>query len=508
MKTPLLENKFQDLADILKGAMASLAGFAGRTGARIVFLVFAGNFYGAVRLGELASVIAVIEILVMIGIFGFRRSLLEFLENAKGKKDTQYSLIVSALAVTFVVATTVAAVLALLWGPIGLNRKTELYPLFAFIIPFIALMDVLLTATRFKRIIRYEVFARSLVEPWSIAGFALLFFFLGWIESGLLLAYVGSLMAAFLFALWGFSREYKIREIFSAKVDFSFIKRMSFFSGPTAIVDAIGIAFRRADIIILSLFQPDAIVGVYYGVQNFATVIQKVRHVFDPILSPVVNQTLSQRGAKDAGQQLAQVCRWILMLIGIVYILMAFYAGSLLDLIGPGFDVGALALIIVLAAEGLESTFASTELPFVFKKPWKNLAMTLSAFLVHLTGLSILIPLFGITGAGCSLMISFTVLNGLRLFAVKKDFDITMLAWRYLKPVIAGGLAFGALTLANMYIDLHAVYFVPVGIALGIAVYAGMFWVMGASAEDRDFVAYLKGSKKVKLQVDKDFDKV
>ncbi|MCH7631528.1 MAG: hypothetical protein IIC07_06540, partial [Proteobacteria bacterium] len=85
MKTPLIDHKFKDLTDVLRGAAASLAGFAGRTAARVLFLFFAGNFYGAVRLGELASVIAVIEILVMLGIFGFRRSLLEFLEEAKGK---------------------------------------------------------------------------------------------------------------------------------------------------------------------------------------------------------------------------------------------------------------------------------------------------------------------------------------------------------------------------------------------------------------------------------------
>ncbi len=489
--------------------MASLAGFAGRTGARIVFLIFAGNFYGAVRLGELASVIAVIEILVMIGIFGFRRSLLEFLENAKGDKDKQKSLIVSALTMTLVVGTAAAIFLALLWDPIGLNKKNHLYPLFALIIPFIALMDVLLTATRFKRIIKYEVFARSLVEPWAIAVLAVTFYFVGWVESGLLLAYVGSLFAAFVFAFWSFGKVFKLAEVFQAKVDFSFIKRMSFFSGPTAIVDAIGIAFRRADIIFLSLFTPDALVGVYYGIQNLATVIQKTRHVFDPILSPVVNQTLSQRGAKDAGQQLSQVCRWILTLLGIELVLIAFYSKSLLGVIGEGFEVGALALVIVLAAESLESTFASAELPFVFKKPWTNLSLTASAFAVHLIGLNVLIAPFGLAGAGSSLLISFTVLNSLRLIAIKKHFDIQLLAWRYLKPVIAGAAAYGVLYFANLEFNLHQVFLVPVGIGLGVGVYVAVFYLMGASGEDREFVSYLKGRKKpAKLQVDKDFDRV
>jgi len=508
VKTPLLDRKFQDLTDVLKGAAASLAGFAGRTGARIFFLFFAGNFYGAVRLGELASVIAVIEILVMLGIFGFRRSLLEFLEGAKGKPNQQYSLVLTALTVTLAIGTGLAVALALAWDAIGLNMKSPLYPLFAFLIPFVALMDVILTTTRFKRIVRYEVFARSLVEPWTIALSAVTFYFLGITESGLLFSYSVALIAAFSFALFAFGQVYEWKKLLKSRIEIGLIKNMVSFSGPTALVDAIGVAFRRADIIALSLFTPDAIVGVYYGIQNLATIIQKTRHVFDPILSPVINQTLSQRGAADAGQQLSQVCRWILTLLALQLAIMAFYAGPLLGLIGEGFAVGALAMVIVLSAEALEGSLASAELPFVFKKPILNLGLTATAFGLHVVGLSYLAPRFGMVGAASSFFIALLCLNTLRLIFIKKEFDISLLAWRYLKPLIAGTLAYLTLYEVGKFIDLTAVYLVPLGIGLGILVYVAAFWLMGASQEDKDFVQYLKSRKKPKLAVDKDFDRV
>jgi len=508
VKTPLIENKFKDLSDVLKGAAASLAGFAGRTGARVFFLFFAGNFYGAVRLGELASVIAVIEILVMLGIFGFRRSLLEFLEGAKGKPDAQYTLVLTALTMTFAIGATLAGSLALAWDFIGLNMKTPVYPLFAFLIPFVALMDVILTTTRFKRIVRYEVFARSLVEPWTLALAAVALYFLDIRESGLLLAYSISLMAAFGFSLFAFAQVYDWKKLLKSRVEFGLVKKMFFFSGPTALVDAIGVAFRRADIIVLSLFTPDAVVGIYYGVQNLATIIQKTRHIFDPILSPVINQTLSQRGNKDVGQQLSQVCRWILTLLALQLAIMAFYAEPLLGLIGEGFAIGALALIIVLTAEALEGTLASAELPFVFKKPLLNLGLTATAFGIHVAGLSYLVPRFGMVGAASSFLLALISLNTLRLIFIKREFDISLLAWRYLKPLIAGTIAYLVLVEAREYIDLTAVYLVPLGIALSIAVYVGAFWLMGASQEDKDFVQYLKSRKKPKLAVDKDFDRV
>ena len=508
VKTPLLDHKFKDLTDVLKGAAASLAGFAGRTGARVFFLFFAGNFYGAVRLGELASVIAVIEILVMLGIFGFRRSLLEFLEGAKNKPGEQYSMVKTALTVTFVIGTTLAVTLALVWDFIGLNMKTPLYPLFAFLIPFVAIMDVILTTTRFKRIIRYEVFARSLVEPWTLALAAITFYFLNIRESGLLLAYSASLIAAFLFALFAFHQVFDWKKLRAAEVKFSLVKKMMSFSGPTALVDAIGVAFRRADIIFLSIFSPDLIVGVYYGIQNLATIIQKTRHVFDPILSPVINQTLSQRGTKDVGEQLSQVCRWILTLLALQLAIMAFYSAPLLGLIGEGFAVGATALIIVLFAEALEGTLASAELPFVFKKPILNLVLTATAFGIHLVGLTYLTPRYGMVGAASSFLIALFCLNTLRLIFIKDKFDISLLAWRYLKPIIAGSLAYLALYYAGQYINLTVFYLVPVGIALGVTVYVAAFWAMGASQEDKDFVAYLRGRKKPELAVDKDYDEV
>lgn len=508
MKPHLFDHKFKDLTDVLKGAAASLAGFAGRSGARFIYLLFVGNFYGAVLLGELAAVIAATEILVMLGIFGFRRSLMEFLENLKGNNAGQYRLIKTALVVSFLASMIVASILAYFWDVLGLIHRNSYFTLFAYIIPFIAIMDVILTTTRFKRIVRYEVFARSLVEPWVLVISAVAFYFMGYKLFGLLLSYVLSLMAAFLFSLWAFSKEYSWAKLFKAKLDFGLVRKMSFSSGPTAIVDAIGVAFRRVDILFLGYFMPDAVVGIYYGVQSLATVLQKTRHVFDPILAPVLNQTMNQRSIADAGQQLAQVCRWILTLLCLQLALMAFYAGPLLGLIGTGFAVGALALVIVLMAETLEGTFASAELPFVFKKPWLNLSLTATGFGLHLIGLTILIPIYGMVGAALSFLGALIILNLMRLIAVKKQFDISLLAWRYLKPIVAGGLSYLALYYAGTLINLKTIYLVPVGIALGIGVYVAVFWILRPSREDREFVAYLKSRKKPKLAVDTDFDQV
>ena len=509
MNASLFDHKNKDLTDILRGALATLAGFVGRTGARVIFLFFAGNFYGADNLGRLAAVIAVVEILVTIGIFGFRRSLLEMLQKFKGKADEQCRVILSAMTMSLLIGLVLGTGLAFLWDPIGLYYENAFYSLFAFIVPVMAVMEVILTSIRYKRIIRYEVFARSLVEPWTIALTAVTFFFLGWVSFGLILAYVLSMSAVFVFAVWAFSKQYSWRKVFAAKLDIGFIKNIGRFSGPTAVVDVIGIAFRRVDVLFLGFFAADAVVGIYYGVQQIATVLQKTRHVFDPMLQPVISQTLDQRGTAGAGQQLRQVCRWILTLLAMLLAQMAFYGGPLLGLVGEGFAAGALALTIVLAAEALEGTFASAELPFVFRRPLLNLALTATAFAVHLVGLSYLTPAFGMVGTAMSFFIALFTLNAMRLVAIRVKFDIGLLHWGYLKPIAAGVVSYLALFYAGQFVDLKTGYLVPAGVILGLAVYWAMFWIFRPSSEDREFFSYLRAKKKpAPLAVDEDFDKV
>ena len=61
---------------------------------------------------------------------------------------------------------------------------------------------------------------------------------------------------------------------------------------------------------------------------------------------------------------------------------------------------------------------------------------------------------------------------------------------------------------AGQYLDFTHPILVPIGIALGVGVYAAVFWGLRPSMEDREFVAYLRGKQKPALQVDQDFDQV
>ena len=71
-----------------------------------------------------------------------------------------------------------------------------------------ALLDLFLAATRWKQAIRYEVVARSVVEPWSLLAGCGLAWLLGWRAEGLAIGYGCGTLAALAYAILGARRQF------------------------------------------------------------------------------------------------------------------------------------------------------------------------------------------------------------------------------------------------------------------------------------------------------------
>src|SRR3546814_10829897 len=81
---------------------------------------------------------------------------------------------------------------------------------------------------------------------------------------------------------------------------------------PLAAADAIEWGSRRIDIAILGLFFSPAVVGVYYVAQPVASLPQKLKTSFDPILRPVITQKLAEGDQATVAKQVRQVGFWII----------------------------------------------------------------------------------------------------------------------------------------------------------------------------------------------------
>src|SRR3546814_6596495 len=118
-------------------------------------------------------------------------------------------------------------------------------------------------------LIAATVRARAVIEPWTISIMAGVFFYSEWSESGLALAYIASIFAGFIAALWPFLRSYGLPR--GWRPNPMKMLRMTGRAFPLATADAIEWGTRRLDIFILGFFAAPAAVGIYYVAQQVAS---------------------------------------------------------------------------------------------------------------------------------------------------------------------------------------------------------------------------------------------
>ncbi len=80
---------------------------------------------------------------------------------------------------------------------------------------------------------------------------------------------------------------------------------------PLAAADAIEWGTRRLDFAILGLFAAPYVLGVYYVAQQVASLPQKLKTSFEPILGPVISRNVAIGNLGAIARQVSQVGFWI-----------------------------------------------------------------------------------------------------------------------------------------------------------------------------------------------------
>src|SRR3546814_4686163 len=79
--------------------------------------------------------------------------------------------------------------------------------------------------------------------------------------------------------------------------------RMARQNMPLAAADGVEWGSRRLDLAILGLFATPYIVGIYYVAQQVASLPQKLKTSFDPILGPVITRNLGEKNYSAIARQ-------------------------------------------------------------------------------------------------------------------------------------------------------------------------------------------------------------
>lgn len=367
-----------DIKALAKGGRTSVFGFVLRLAARIPFLIIGTRYFGPEALGRFGIAVLAVEFVAQLATLGLRRGLAERL--SREDRDPAH-VVADAMLVSLIASALGAAILVaipqIMFPNSQINGLDRFLPIVIFAI---VITDIALAALAYRFDVASSVRARAVVEPWTISIMAGLF---AWplmpfysLRDGLIIAYILSMLAAMLTALWPLWRSYGLP--WGWKPQPLELYQLAQRNLPLALADAIEWGSRRLDLYILGLFATPAITGIYYAAQQVASLPQKLKTSFDPILGPVITRNLKEKNYPEIARQMGQVVFWIIAAQAGIALALGIPGEGVMGLFGPDFVGGTAALAFLLAAEVVAATAVVSESALVYMARHRNLMLSLA----------------------------------------------------------------------------------------------------------------------------------
>jgi O-antigen/teichoic acid export membrane protein len=475
-----------DLAALARGGRINFFGFILRLLARLPFLFIAGRIYGAEVLGRFAYAVLILEFASQLATLGLKRGLAQQLARTD---KPHVNVVWDALLVAAIGSGIVMVILAIFPQAMFPNSEiTGLEWLLPITVLALAWSDISLAALAYRHDVGATVRARAIVEPWtiSIAAFAWSYISL---RDGLIISYALSMVGALIASLIPFIKSYGLPQGWSP--DPAALWRLARRNLPVAAADAVEWGSRRVDIAMLGLFFAPKVVGIYYVAQQVASLPQKLKTSFDPILGPVISRNLEAGDKRAVAKQVRQVGFWVIAAQGAVALALGIPGEAVMGLVGAGFVAGTAALGFLLAAEVVAATAAVSEAALIYCARHRNMMISLAMIAIEAmlaAGLILMMRKAGwpimwqATAPALALMLALGFAAIVKARLLSRILDHPVSGWRW--PLVWAAAA--AVAVGQLVVMLPEWAELVLGIPAILAAFGAVLWVKGFGPEDRE----------------------
>jgi O-antigen/teichoic acid export membrane protein len=398
-----------------------------------------------------------------------------------------------ALAVSGAVAIVIVALDNSMLSLLGIEEDAGwLVPATALGLPFIAVANVWLAATRGLKIMRYTLYVFWAGQNIVWIVLTLVLWQLETSSTTSVLAYSLSWVWAAA-AAWYFWRK-ESRAWPTAPPTPGWLEKLLRYAGPRAPAALFAQLLFWTDLFVLTRFAGPADVGVYAAALRAGQIamlfLTSVNLMFGPYVADLHN-----RGERQRLDGLYKtLTRWIVAATLPVFLVIAVAPGDVMRIFGAEFARGETALLILLTGQlvNIATGSAGFILIMVGRTGW-DLIVYAGSLALDVALALWLCSRFGIEGAAVANAVTFAASNCARLLLVRRFVGIQPYDRNYLRLVAPACCALGAMWLTHHAID--AVYLARLLVTAGVGaiVYVAVYALVGLTPAERRGAATLLG---------------
>ena len=484
---------------IVKNAGIDTVGTAFNTIFMFAASVIITRTIGADLFGKYSLSNSIFLVLAVFAVFGLNTGVVKLTSKYNSRQDAP--AVKGTLASGMMLTLTFAAVLALavialapqLAGRVFSNVQgiDLILRVHMIALPFYALMMVIDGYSQGLKTLKYSVITELVVRPVIRLAAIVALFLIGLrlfaVMFGTVFSYLVAAGLAFYFA----------RRIspftFSRTRTKMVLNELFFYSLPLVFARFTSIVIGRANTILVGYFKDATSTGLFGAAATLSPFIALSLLSFGKIFAPVISELWEKGDMQELEKTFKAVSKWIFSLGFPLFLMFLLFARGLLAVFGSEFTQADTTLRLLAAGQIVNATVGPVGYVLTMTGRQKlNLVNSIALAGVNIILSIVMIPRWGIVGAGLATAISLSLINAVRVIQVKTLYGFTPFRRDIFKPVLAGVITFVVFHLINLRLAWQGIAQTLLLCGAFILVYIVLLFLFGLHEEKQVLMEVLR----------------
>jgi O-antigen/teichoic acid export membrane protein len=500
-------NKYLKIA--LKGALFALLGAIISKLFTYLYRLVIARFLGVEEYGVISLALAVLSFALVFSVMGMNQGVMRMFSyyHGKNKREKALSSYYSARKIVLFLSLFFALSLFLLsdfLAEVVFKNPSfsKILKILSLLVPFMSLNEIIWALFMAEKKPELLFYINYLLDKVIRLVLTFLALFIGLGVIGVAYSYLISGIITFFLATY-FAKKQILNTKFRSE---NLKKELLNYSIPLMFAGVISTIFLWTDTVLLGIFKSAKEVGLYNAAIPTANLINLPAIALGSFFVPLFTEILAKKKHSMLKSFTSSISRWIyIAALPLLFILLIFGQDLLIILFGKEFGLAYIALV-VLALKEFSNLPISVSSWIIASYGKSNLLLKFSLFgtILNIILNILLIPKFGIFGAGLATLISSIFFGSFIIFRAKKISGFFPADTGIYKPLIASLLSSILIFLIDRLlfattpfyaIFIYAIFFVSIYFSL-------IYILRGFTKEDKELMEFiLKRMSKLKLGI-------